>query len=195
MNNLYDSIYKSIINSCILTIGLIIVFSIIPVVIINAIVVKPLRDGVKLATSIADKDLSLAISSKSEDEVGSIIHSIEQAKNNLKDIISEAQSSSTEVTSASEILYLSLDNIISKTQHMTGFVDDMNKNVQENINTINEANAKYRRNCFKSEKSEKMTTDIEEQMSEFEEINTISNELENMAVNLTALVNEFKIIG
>jgi len=61
------------------------------------------------------------------------------------------------------------------------------KNVQEFMDKI------ISKAKVNSEKSEKMTTDIEEQMSEFEEINTISNELENMAVNLTALVNEFKI--
>ena len=203
MNNLYDSIYKSIINSCILTIGLIIVFSIIPVVIINAIVVKPLRDGVKLATSIADKDLSLAISSKSEDEVGSIIHSIEQAKNNLKDIISEAQSSSTEVTSASEILYLSLDNIISKTQHMTGFVDDMNKNVQENIHIINEAHAEIEEIALNSNKTKKISMEVSNFMKDVNQsaeigknsiqeiIDTIS-EIDDSSKNVTSYIIELE---
>ena len=38
-----------------------------------------------------------------------------------------------------------------------------------------------------------MSEEIEEQMNVLEEINSISNELENMSVKLTKLVNEFKI--
>ena len=76
MDSLYENIYNSIIKSCILTLALIIVFSIIPVLIINVIAIKPLREGVELATSIADKDLRMCISSNSKDEVGSIINSM-----------------------------------------------------------------------------------------------------------------------
>lgn len=160
MDSLYNNIYKSAISSCMLTIGLIIAFSIIPILIINIIVVNPLREGVKLATSIADKDLSLFISSKSEDEIGSIINSIEQAKNNLKDIISEAQSSSTEVTSSSRILHLSLESIINKTQNMTVFVDNMNKNMQENIDTIKETNTEIEGIVSNSNKTKEISMEV-----------------------------------
>jgi len=204
---------------------LIIVFSIIPILIINVIVVKPLREGVKLATSIADKDLSLFISSKSEDEIGSIINSIEEAKNNLKDIVAETQLSSTEVTSASEVLQLSLNSIIDKTQHMTLFVENMNKNIQENIYTIKETNTEIKEIVTNSNKTKEISIEVSNYAKDvnqsavigrnsiqeiihtigeidnssrnvtdyIEEINTISNELENMAINLTVLVNEFKI--
>ena len=160
MDSLYSDIYKSIISSCILTIGLIIVFSIIPILIINVIVVKPLHEGVKLATSIANKDLSLFISSKSEDEIGSIINSIEEAKNNLKGIISEAQLSSTEVTSASEVLHLSLDSIINKTQNMTAFVDSMNNNILENIHTIKETNTEIEGIVSNSNKTKEISMEV-----------------------------------
>jgi methyl-accepting chemotaxis protein len=80
-----------------------------------------------------------------------------------------------------------VQNSVSVISEMTVEQSKSIKNVLEFMNTII-STAK-----INSEKAEKMTTDIEEQMSEFEEINTISNELENMAVNLTALVNEFKI--
>ena len=160
MDSLYENIYKSIIKSCILTIGFIIIFSIIPIIIINIIVVKPLREGVKLAKSIADKDLRLCISSNSKDEIGSIINSIEQAKNNLKDIICEAQLSSEEVTSASEVLHLSLDSITDKTQNMTVFVDNMNKNIQENICIIKETNTEIEGIVSNSNKTEEISKQV-----------------------------------
>lgn len=140
MNNLYENMYKSIIKSCILTLALIIVLSIVPILIINAIVIKPLREGVKLATHIANKDLTMNISTDSKDEIGCIINSIKQAKDNLKYIINEAQLSTEEVTNASEIINLSLGSITNKSESMTVFVDNMNKSMEQNILTIEETN-------------------------------------------------------
>lgn len=140
MDTLYENIYKSIIKSCIMTLVLIIIFSIIPIIIINNIVIKPLKQGVKLATAIANKDLRINAETSSKDEIGSIINSIEQAKNNLKDIIKQAQVSAEEVTSASEILHVSLENIAGKTEKMTIFVDDMNESMEENVSTIESTN-------------------------------------------------------
>lgn len=140
MDTLYENIYKSIIKSCIMTLVLIIIFSIIPIIIINNIVIKPLKQGVKLATAIANKDLRINAETSSKDEIGSIINSIEQAKNNLKDIIKQAQVSTEEVTSASEILHVSLENIAGKTEKMTIFVDDMNESMEENVSTIESTN-------------------------------------------------------
>ena len=150
MDTLYENIYKSIIKSCILTLGLIIVFSIIPILIIDKIVIKPLREGVKLATAIANKDLTVTVSTSSKDEIGSIINSVEQAKNNLKEIIHEAQISAEEVTSASEILHLSLESIASKTENITVFVDDMNKSMEMNVSTIESTNVQVDKIVYNS---------------------------------------------
>ena len=150
MDTLYENIYKSIIKSCILTLGLIIVFSIIPILIIDKIVIKPLREGVKLATAIANKDLTVTVLTSSKDEIGSIINSVEQAKNNLKEIIHEAQISAEEVTSASEILHLSLESIASKTENITVFVDDMNKSMEMNVSTIESTNVQVDKIVYNS---------------------------------------------
>lgn len=138
METLNENIFNSIIKSCILTIGLIVIFSIIPIIIINIIVIKPLHEGVKLATLIANKDLREDITTSKQDEIGLIIKSINTAKDNLKEIISEAQISAGEITNSGEILGLSLDSITDKTQNMTIFVDNTNKNMEENIGVIKE---------------------------------------------------------
>ena len=142
METLNENIFNSIIKSCILTIGLIVIFSIIPIIIINIIVIKPLHEGVKLATLIANKDLREDITTSKQDEIGLIIKSINTAKDNLKEIISEAQISAGEITNSGEILGLSLDSITNKTQNMTVFVDNTNKNMEENIGVIKETKNK-----------------------------------------------------
>jgi len=316
MDRLYESIYKSIIKSLILTIVLIIVFSIIPILIINVIVVKPLREGVKLATSIADKDLSLFISSKSEDEIVSnsnktkeisievsnyakdvnqsavigrnsiqeIIHTIGEIDNSSRNVTDYIKQLEKETIKIGDII-ITIADISEQTNLLAlnasieaarageagkGFavvadevkklaeesgqslrgINELTKNIQDKIQkviemvsiTTNKIGVGVRQSTvagnnidkiikdaegvessvsqisemtveqsksiknveafmdriitkakFNSEESEKMTTDIEEQMSQFEEINTISNELENMAINSTVLVNEFKI--
>ena len=81
----------------------------------------------------------------------------------------------------------SVENSISMISEMTVTQSESIKNVQEFMEKII-STAKVN-----SEKAQEMNADIEEQMSEFEEINSISNELENMSIKLTALVNEFKV--
>ncbi|WP_160683429.1 methyl-accepting chemotaxis protein [Clostridium sp. C2-6-12] len=163
MEPLYDNIYNSIIKSSILAIILIIVFSIIPILIINRAVVQPLKEGVKVATAIANKDLTTTVSVKSKDEIGSIINSVEQAKNNLKNIINQVQISTEEVTGASEVVHLSLDSIASNTENMTIFVDDMNKCMEDNSEIIKSTHSQIDNLVLSSNKIE----DICEQVGDF----------------------------
>lgn len=166
MDNLYENIYRSIIKSCILTFVLIVLFSIIPILIVNRIAVKPLREGVKLAKAIAEKDLTLEITTKNEDDIGLIIKAIEQARDNLKNIISETQMSSGEVTSASEVLALSLDSIINKTENMTTFVDSMSKEQEDNSSVIKETNSEIDRIVSNLNKTKEVSTEVSNFMND-----------------------------
>jgi methyl-accepting chemotaxis protein len=92
---------------------------------INVFVVKPLKEGEDLAEAIAAKDLTVDFSIKREDEIGKILKAILRAKDNLKQIIMEAQQSSDQVASASELLSESLVHVNSCVQDMTNFVENM----------------------------------------------------------------------
>lgn len=203
MGPLYNNIFNSIMKSCILAIVLIIVFSIIPIIIINKAVVKPLKEGVKVATAIANKDLTTTVSVKSKDEIGSIINSVEQAKNNLKDIINQVQISTEEVTSASEVVHLSLDSIASNTEKMTVFVEDMKECMGDNSEIIQSTHDQIDTLVLSSNKIE----DICEQVGSFiigvndsaqmgkdsieEIINTIG-EIDHSSRNVTEYIKELE---
>lgn len=140
MSNLDKGLLTAIISSSILTILFVIVFSIIPYIFIGKFVIKPLKEGVKLAKAIADKDLTMDISIKSNDEIGEIMNSIQIAKDNLKTVIEEAQKSAEQVASASEILTSSLEDITEEVQDSTMFVEKMSTNMENNILIVNETN-------------------------------------------------------
>ena len=203
MDTLYENIYKSIGKSCILTLLLIIIFTIIPIIIINNIVIKPLRQGVKLATSIANKDLTVTVETSSKDEIGLIVNSIKQAQSNLQDIIKQAQLSTEEVTSASEILHLSLDNIANKTQKMTIFVDDMNTNVEMNVSTIESTNTQVDDIVYNSSKINETCGQVKEFMksvnnsaqigkNSIQEIISTINEIDYSSKNVTDYMTELE---
>jgi methyl-accepting chemotaxis protein len=195
-DKLYENIYKSIVKSCILTIGFILIFSIIPILFIDAIAVKPLRKGLKLAKSIANKDLSLSISSNNKDEVGDIINSIEQAKNNLKDIIHEAQVSAQEVTSSSEILHLSLDSITGKTQNVAVFVDDMSKDSQGNISIIGETKNEIDMVVSNSNKTREISNQVDSFIKNVNKSAVIGkNSIEEIMNTITEIDNSSKKVA
>lgn len=140
MNNLDKGLFKSIISSSILSVLFVVVFSLIPYIFIGKFVIKPLKEGVKLAKAIADKDLTMDINVKSNDEIGEIITSIQIARNNLKTVIEEAQKSAEQVASASEVLALSLEDITEEIQDSTVFVENMSTSMESNILIVKETN-------------------------------------------------------
>lgn len=140
MSNLDSGLFNSIFSSSILTILFVIVFSMIPYIFIGKFVIKPLKEGVELAKAIADKDLTMDIQIKNNDEIGEIINSIQIAKNNLKSIIEEAQRSSEQVASASEILTSSLEDITEQIQESTIFIGNMSTNMENNIIIVKDTN-------------------------------------------------------
>lgn len=140
LDNLYKYLRLSIIKGIALTFVFILIFSIIPSVILNIFVIKPLKKGAKFAGAIADKDLTIDFSTNRQDEIGMITQSILQAKNNLKDIIMEAQESSEQVASSSDILSQSLINTTASIQNITSFVNSMSNDLESNICIVKETN-------------------------------------------------------
>lgn len=169
MDNLYRSIHKSIIESCMLTLVLIVIFSIIPLIIVNHIAVKPLKEGVRFAKAISKKDLSCDISSKCEDEIGDMINSLKEAKDNLKNIISETQATAEAITGAGEVINIDLKNRIHCMEDMTLFVEDINKNIEENIAAIDDMNLEVDSITLNSNKTKGISNDVSNSMKSVSE--------------------------
>ena len=140
LDELYKGLYNSIYKSIIVSIIFIVLFSVVALILIKKLIINQLKQGVSLAESIADKDLTKDIFGESEDEIGVMVKSTMTAKNNLREMIKEMKNSSDQIASACEIVYLALNSSTDNTQNMTVFVDNMSNNMNNNINVVNETN-------------------------------------------------------
>jgi methyl-accepting chemotaxis protein len=82
----------------------VIIFEIIAALLSEMFIIKPLRKGIKLADSIANNDLTVTIETTQTGETGQMIQALLKAQENLRNLISNIQSSSSKVTVSSEDL-------------------------------------------------------------------------------------------
>ncbi|WP_178023611.1 methyl-accepting chemotaxis protein [uncultured Paenibacillus sp.] len=106
-----------------------IIFEVGAALISEALLVRPLKQGVKLANSMAENDLSAEIRTTQQGEAGQMIQSLQKARDNLKHLIATIQSSSERVTLSSE----ELNRII---EQANGQVHDINGGVQHLLNVF-----------------------------------------------------------
>ncbi|MBM6994767.1 methyl-accepting chemotaxis protein [Paenibacillus sp. DXFW5] len=106
-----------------------IVFEIFAVIISEVLLVRPLKQGAKLANSMAENDLSAEIRVTQQGEVGQMIQSLQKARDNLKHLIATIQSSSERVTLSSE----ELNQII---EQANGQVHEINEGVKLLLNVF-----------------------------------------------------------
>ncbi|MCK8489860.1 methyl-accepting chemotaxis protein [Paenibacillus sp. MBLB2552] len=106
-----------------------IIFEVGAALISEALLVRPLKQGVKLANSMAENDLSAEIRTTRQGEAGQMIQSLQKARDNLKHLIATIQSSSERVTLSSE----ELNQII---EQANGQVHDINEGVKHLLNVF-----------------------------------------------------------
>lgn len=106
-----------------------IVFEIFAVIISEVLLVRPLKQGAKLANSMAENDLSAEIRVTQQGEAGQMIQSLQKARDNLKHLIATIQSSSERVTLSSE----ELNQII---EQANGQVHEINEGVKLLLNVF-----------------------------------------------------------
>lgn len=100
-----------------------VIFEVFAALISELLLVRPLKQGVKLANSIAENDLSFEIRTTQQGEAGQMVQSLEKARDNLKQLIATIQSSSERVTLSSE----ELNRII---EQANGQVHEINEGVK-----------------------------------------------------------------
>ncbi|WP_068783049.1 methyl-accepting chemotaxis protein [Paenibacillus phocaensis] len=100
-----------------------VIFEVFAALISELLLVRPLKQGVKLANSIAENDLSFEIRTTQQGEAGQMVQSLEKARDNLKQLIATIQSSSERVTLSSE----ELNGII---EQANGQVHEINEGVK-----------------------------------------------------------------
>lgn len=139
LDALNASVRHSIYNSIIFTIIFIIIFSIIPNLILTYVIIKPLKEGARIANSIANKDLTATTEMVGKGEIKQILMAILTVKDNLKEIIDEMQHSADSVASSSEILNQVMVETNNGVATIVNNVENMTHDFVNNENIVNEA--------------------------------------------------------
>jgi methyl-accepting chemotaxis protein len=108
-----------------------IIFEVIAALLSEFLLIRPLKNGITLADSIANNDLTVNITGIQQGEAGQLIASLSKAKDNLTNLISSIQSSSKQVTLSTE----DLNNIIIEANHQ---VHEINEGVKRLIDHSNQ---------------------------------------------------------
>lgn len=116
----------------------IVIFSIIPNIPIHILIIRPVKEAMRLAKGIADGDLTLNSKVFFRDEIGSTVLSILQAKENLRKMIGAIQNSSSSVTLASEQLSESLNNVNGGIINITNGISNLSHDFSVNSETIDQ---------------------------------------------------------
>lgn len=116
----------------------IVIFSIIPNIPIHILIIRPIKEAMRLAKGIADGDLTLNSKVLFRDEIGSTVLSILQAKENLRKMIGAIQNSSNSVTLASEQLSDSLNNVNGGIINITNGISNLSHDFSVNSETIDQ---------------------------------------------------------
>ena len=125
LDNLNALIYATTIRSLVFALLFLALFTLIPFILIGLYIIKPLKEGMKVAGAIADKDLTVVTVNKSSDEIGQIVQSIMRARNNLHEIIGSVQEHSGKVAHASDNLNSSMIDLNTGTSSISTSVENM----------------------------------------------------------------------
>jgi len=113
--------------------------------ILSFYIAKEIKKGVNFAKALEKKDLTFSLSSKSKDELGVLIHSLESARCKIKDALIKITGQSGKVSETSQELYATIEelsathvNINSSTESIVKHIEYVNSATEELTASINQ---------------------------------------------------------
>ncbi|MBV6341590.1 methyl-accepting chemotaxis protein [Candidatus Magnetobacterium casense] len=160
--------------------------------IINSIV-KPLNEGVDIATSLAEGDLTVRIDTSSKDETGQLLAAMKNMVERLKEVVSNVQNAADQVASGSNELSSSAQQISEGATEQAASIEETSSSMEEmsaNIRQNSDNAAQTDKIAVKSAQDAKVTgQSVSEAVSAMREIASKINIIEEIArqTNLLAL--------
>lgn len=99
-------------------------------------IVKPLKLGVTMAESVANGDFTQHIQLEQTDEIGQLIHSLNQMSENLGEVISGIQNAAEQVASSSEELSASAQNLSSTAMQQASSLEETSKSIEQLVSLV-----------------------------------------------------------
>lgn len=101
-------------------------------------ITRPIKQAVEVAEHIAAGDLTRQIEVKTSDEVGKLMHALEEMNNSLRSVILHARENSDKVTRAAAELSGSAGQVSASSQHQSEAASSMASAVEEMTVSINQ---------------------------------------------------------
>jgi len=101
------------------------------VYVLTTSITKPIRKGINLAAAIADGDLSQSIDIDRKDEVGELVHALNQVTQNLRDIVVNLSDNSKIIADSSSLLNSTAEAISDGTKQQAAAVEEVSSSMEE----------------------------------------------------------------
>ena len=137
-------------------------------ILISIWISKQIKKIVKFSEALGSGNLTQSIEIKTKEEFGHLSQMLNQANQNIKDLINEIMNGSSDMSATSEELSATVEEISSKMEAVNESVEQISKGVQD------------------------LSATTEEVSASTEEINANTNELANRANDSKISVNEIK---
>jgi methyl-accepting chemotaxis protein len=140
--------------------GATVVVFIIAWIILGRIIIRPVQEVAKLATSIADGDLTLEdIRVRSNDEVGGLATTVNTMKDNLNEMMQKIRTGAAKVSGSS-------DELANANQDFSQRITEQSGSIEETAATIEEISAGVNQNADTCRETNKVATDCRNKAEE-----------------------------
>ncbi|MEM8513580.1 methyl-accepting chemotaxis protein [Massilia sp. MP_M2] len=126
---------SAILTSIALTIGALIVATIVAVLTTRSITV-PVNRALKLAQAVASGDLSQHIDQTNTDEIGTLLTALKNMNANLLDIVSQVRSGATEIATASKEISVGNSDLSARTEQQASSLEETASSMEELTSTV-----------------------------------------------------------
>lgn len=199
-NELYKEMNSAAITSTIIVIILTIIGVFIFFILIKNIT-KPLKYAVNIAETIKNGDLTEEIILERKDEVGKLLHSLKEMKDNLSNIVGSVVEGMQQISSASELLNNENQKLAKRTESQatsleetSAAIEEMNGSIRSNTENTKEAERFSKTALEKTKEGSEAVSNMINSMNDIDEssnkiaeiievINTIAFQTNLLALN------------
>lgn len=136
---------KVIFNSAVAIMITILVVAVVISIVLGALlslyIARGLRGQVRFAQALGDGDLTYAVQVNGNDELGELAKALNQAKENIKNLVEHIISRSEDVTAGSQELSATVEEITAKIETINLYTTDIAKETEEISSTTEEVTA------------------------------------------------------
>lgn len=122
-----------------LSIIFVVILGTVLVYLLTTTITRPIKQGIKMANSLAEGDLTQMIEINRKDEVGDLAHALNQVAENFRDIIHNILENSKVIAESSQILNQTAGDIADGTRQQAAAAEEVSSSMEEMYSNIQQS--------------------------------------------------------